>query len=144
MEERRLGGGRRLEEGKMCQTDFPRHLEVSQATASCWSKIMKAKKRERSPKNKNPRQYIQVEPVVKRKTEAAVRSWRFGVWNSNGSLDVGASWPVDSKGIEVSYHRNYLNRLLHLLVISPQKPLPQAIEQERELVKACEGKIGQV
>jgi len=37
---------------------------------------------------------------------------------------------------EVTYHPNYLNRLLSKLGFSPQKPLPQAVEQERELVKA--------
>jgi transposase len=37
---------------------------------------------------------------------------------------------------EVTYHRNYLNRLLRQLGFSPQKPLPQAVEQEKELVKA--------
>ena len=36
----------------------------------------------------------------------------------------------------VTYHPNYLNRLLDKLGFSPQKPLPQAVEQERELVRA--------
>ena len=37
---------------------------------------------------------------------------------------------------EITYHPNYLNRLLRKLGFSPQKPLPQAVEQEEELVKA--------
>ena len=37
---------------------------------------------------------------------------------------------------EITYHPNYLNRLLRNLGFSPQKPLPQAIEQEKELVQA--------
>jgi len=37
---------------------------------------------------------------------------------------------------EISYHPNYLNRLLRNLGFSPQKPLPQAIEQEKVLVEA--------
>ena len=40
------------------------------------------------------------------------------------------------KEFKVSYHRNYLNRLLRQLGFSPQKPLPQAVEQEKELVEA--------
>ncbi len=36
----------------------------------------------------------------------------------------------------VNYHPNYLNRLLRKLGFSPQKPLPQADEQEKELVEA--------
>jgi putative transposase len=36
----------------------------------------------------------------------------------------------------VSYHPNYLNRLLDKLGFSPQKPLPTAVEQEREMVQA--------
>jgi putative transposase len=37
---------------------------------------------------------------------------------------------------EVNYHPNYLKRLLRKLGFSPQKPLPQAVEQEKELVAA--------
>ena len=37
---------------------------------------------------------------------------------------------------QVSYHPNYLNRLLDKLGFSPQKPLPTAAEQEREMVQA--------
>jgi len=40
------------------------------------------------------------------------------------------------KEFNVSYHPNYLNRLLRSIGFSPQRPLPQAIEQERELVEA--------
>jgi len=40
------------------------------------------------------------------------------------------------KDFKVSYHPNYLNRLLRSLGFSPQQPLPQAIKQERELVEA--------
>jgi len=40
------------------------------------------------------------------------------------------------KEFKVSYHPNYLNRLLRSLGFSPQQPLPQAVEQERELVEA--------
>jgi transposase len=36
----------------------------------------------------------------------------------------------------VTYHPNYLNRLLDKLGFSPQRPLPQAVEQDRELVQA--------
>jgi len=37
---------------------------------------------------------------------------------------------------EVGYHPNYLNRLLRNLGFSPQKPLPQAVEQNKALVEA--------
>jgi transposase len=40
------------------------------------------------------------------------------------------------KEFGVIYHLNYLNRLLRKLGFSPQKPLPQAVEQEKELVEA--------
>jgi transposase len=36
----------------------------------------------------------------------------------------------------VSYHPNYLNRLLDKLGFSPQKPLPTPVEQDREMVQA--------
>jgi transposase len=37
---------------------------------------------------------------------------------------------------EITCHPNYLNRLLRNLGFSPQKPLHQTIEQDKELVKA--------
>jgi transposase len=37
--------------------------------------------------------------------------------------------------LEITYHPNYLNRLLRNLGFSPQKPLHQAIEQDKALVK---------
>ena len=37
---------------------------------------------------------------------------------------------------EITYHPNYLNRLLAKLGFSQQMPMPQAIEQDRELVQA--------
>lgn len=37
---------------------------------------------------------------------------------------------------EVVYHRNYLNRLLRKLGLSPQVPLPRAAERDEKLVRA--------
>ena len=43
MEERRLEGGRLLQEGKLSQAEIARQLGVSRATISDWAKIVKAK-----------------------------------------------------------------------------------------------------
>jgi len=136
MEERRLAGGRLLKEGKMSQAEIARHLGVSRATVSDWAKIVKAKGIRGLQKKKAPGSESKLSKSQKEKLK--------------GMLDRGAlacGFPTDRWTLErvcqliqrefkVSYHPNYLNRLLRSLGFSPQRPLPQAIEQERELVEA--------
>ncbi|HSG43406.1 MAG TPA: helix-turn-helix domain-containing protein [Anaerolineales bacterium] len=43
MEERRLEGGLLLKDAKLSHAEIARQLDVSRATVSDWSKIMKAK-----------------------------------------------------------------------------------------------------
>lgn len=136
MEERRLEGGRLLKEGKMSQAEVARHLGVSRATVSAWAKTVKAKGIRGLRKKKAPGSESKLSKVQKGKLKRM--------------LDCGAlayGFPADrwtlervrqliQKEFEVSYHPNYLNRLLRQLGFSPQRPLPQAVEQERELVEA--------
>jgi putative transposase len=136
MEERRLEGGRLLKEGKMSQAEIARHLSVSRATVNDWAKVVKAKGRGGLRKQKAPGSESKLSKVQKEKLKRML---------DRGALACGFPtdrWTLErvrqliQKEFKVSYHRNYLNRLLRSLGFSPQKPLPQAIEQERELVEA--------
>ena len=135
MEERRLEGGRLLKEGKLSQAEISRQLGVSRATVSEWAKIVKSKGIGGLRKRKAVGQ-SKLSKLQKEKLKRMV---------DRGALACG--FPTDRWTLErvrqliqqefaVSYHPNYLNRLLRQLGFSPQRPLPQAIEQEKELVEA--------
>jgi transposase len=136
MEERRLEGGHLLKEGKMSQAEIARHLGVSRATVSDWAKIVKAKGIRGLQKKKAPGSESKLSKVQKEKLKRML---------DRGALACGFTtdrWTLErvrqliQREFKVSYHPNYLNRLLRSLGFSPQRPLPQAMEQERELVEA--------
>ena len=136
MEERRLEGGRLLQAGKLSQAEIARQLGVSRTTVSDWAKTIEAKGIRGLRKRKAAGSVSKLNVRQKQKLKHLL---------DRGALANG--FPTDrwtlkrvrqliQQKFEISYHPNYLNRLLRKLGFSPQKPLPQAIEQEQELVQA--------
>ena len=136
MEERRLKGGRLLRAGKLSQAEISRQLGVSRATVSDWAKTIEAQGVRGLRKRKAAGSRSKLSTPQKQKLKRML---------DRGALAYG--FPTDRwtlvrvrqlirQKFDVSYHPNYLNRLLRKLGFSPQKPLPQAIEQEQELVEA--------
>ena len=136
MEERRLKGGRLLKAGKLSQAEIARQLSVSRATVSDWAKKVTAEG---------------IRGLQKRKAKGGVpklakeQRQRLKRFLDRGALACGFStdrWTLQrvaeliEREFGVTYHANYLNRLLDKLGFSPQKPLPQAVEREQALVKA--------
>jgi len=135
MEERRLTGGRLLQESKLTQAEISRQLGVSRATVSEWAKIVKSK----GIRGLRKRKAVGQSKLSKRQKEKLKRMLDRGALASGFETD---RWTLErvcqliQREFEVRYHPNYLNRLLRQLGFSPQKPLPQAVEQEKELVEA--------
>src|SRR5512139_566871 len=136
MEERRLEGGRLLKAGKLTQAEIARQMGVSRATVSDWAKKVEAEG------IRGLRKRIAKGGICKLTKEQKQRLKRL---LDRGALANGFStdrWTLErvrqliQREFEVTYHRNYLNRLLRQLGFSPQKPLPQAIEQDKDLVEA--------
>ena len=136
MEERRLEGGRLLKAGKLSQAAIARQLGVSRATVSDWAKTLEAKGIRGLRKRKAAGSQSKLNPSQKQKLRYML---------DRGALVNG--FPTDRWTLErvqqliqqkfkIIYHPNYLNRLLRNLGFSPQKPLPQAIEQDKTLVEA--------
>ena len=134
--ERRLEGGRLIKAGKLTQVEIARQLGVSRATVSDWAKKVEAEGirglRKRTAKGGASKLTQEQKQRLKRLLD-------------RGALANGFStdrWTLErvrqliQKEFKVSYHRNYLNRLLRQLGFSPQKALPQAIEQDKALVEA--------
>ncbi len=136
MEERRLAGGRLLKAGKLSQAEISRHLDVSRMTVSDWAKTIAATGLRGLRKRKAAGSPSKLSKPQKQKLKRIL---------DRGALAYGFPtdrWTLErvrqllQQEFEVPYHPNYLNRLLRRLGFSPQKPLPQAVEQETELVQA--------
>ena len=136
MEERRLEGGRLLKAGKLSQAEIARQLGVSRASVSDWAKKVKAEGirglRKRTAKGGTSKLTKEQKERLKRLLDRGALAQGF----STDRWTLQRVQELIQHEFEVSYHPNYLNRLLENLGFSPQKPLPSAIEQERELVQA--------
>jgi transposase len=136
MEERCLEGGRLLKEGRMSQAEIARHLNVSRATVSDCAKTVKAKGIRGLRKKKAPGSESKLSKVQKAKLKRILDRGALACGFPTDRLTLERVRQLIQKEFKVSYHPNYLNRLLGSLGFSPQQPLPQAVEQERELVEA--------
>lgn len=136
MEERRLEGGRLLKEGKMLQAEIARHLGVSRATVSAWAKVVKAKGIRGLRKKKAPGSQSKLSKSQKARLKRLLDRGALACRFPTDRWTLERVGQLIQKEFEVNYHPNYLNRLLRSIGFSPQKPLSQAIEQERELVEA--------
>lgn len=136
MEERRLEGGRMLKAGKLPQAEIARRLGVSRATVSEWAKKVKEEGirglRKRKAKGGASKLTNEQKQKLKRLLDRGALACGFATerWTLQRLKE------VIEREFGVIYHPNYLNRLLDNLGYSPQKPLPQAVEQEREMVQA--------
>jgi transposase len=136
MEERRLEGGRLLKAAKLTQAEIARQVGVSRATISAWAKKVEAEGirglRKRTAKGGTSK-------LTKEQRQRVKRLLDRGALANGFSTD---RWTLErvrqliQREFKVSYHPNYLNRWLRSLGFSPQQPVPQAIEQEKELVEA--------
>jgi transposase len=136
MEERRLEGGRLLKAGKLSQAEIARQLGVSRATVSDWAKKVEAEGirglRKRTTKGGTSKLTKEQKQRLKRLLDHGARANGF----STDRWTLQRVQELIQREFAVSYHPNYLNRLLDKLGFSPQKPLPTAVEQDRELVQA--------
>src|SRR5260370_24044357 len=136
LEERRLEGGRLLKAGRLSQAEVARRLGVRRATVSAWAKSVEAGGMRGLRQRKAPGGVSKLSQEQQKKLKRLL---------NRGALNCGFAterWTLRrvAELIEgefgVRYHPNYLNRLLKGLGYSPQKPLPRAAEQERQLVQA--------
>ena len=134
--ERRLEGGRLLSAGKLSQAEIARQLGVSRATVSEWAKKVEAEGirglRKRTAKGGTPKLTQKQKQKLKRLLDRGALACGF----STDRWTLQRVQELIQREFRVSYHPNYLNRLLDKLGFSPQKPLPKAVEQERALVQA--------
>jgi transposase len=136
MEERRLSGGRLLQAGRLSQAEIARQLGVSRATVSDWAKKVEAEGirglRKRTAKGGTSKLTKEQKQKLKRLLDRGALANDF----STDHWTLQRAQELIQYEFAVSSHPNYLNRLLDKLGFSPQKPLPMAAEQDREMVQA--------
>jgi transposase len=136
LEERRLAGGRLLKAGKLTQAEIARQVGVSRATVSDWAKTVEAEGirglRKRTAKGGTSKLTNEQQQRLKRLLDRGALANHF----STDRWTLERVRQLIQREFEVTYHRNYLNRLLRQLGFSLQQPLPQAMEQDTELVEA--------
>ena len=136
MTERRAEGVRLLQEGEMSQVEIARYLDISEAAVSQW----KRKLEQGGPDALQPRTASGRAP----KLDSAARQELIEKLEA-GAMAAGfpsEQWTqarvkqVIEREFGVSYHRDYISRLLHDLGWSVQKPDPRALERDEELIQA--------
>jgi len=136
MAERRLAGGRLLKAGKLSQAEIARRLGVSRATVSAWDKALAEgglrALRQRKAKGGSSKLSHEQQQKLKRFLDRGALPCGF----DTDRWTLGRVAELIQREFGVHYHPNYLSQLLKRLGYSPQKPLPRAAEQERELVQA--------
>lgn len=136
MAERRQVGGQMLKAGKHSQAEIARHLGVSRAAVNQWAKQMaqagvrglKPRKARGGQSKLTPQQQRRLKQIIKGGAQAA------GFETERWTLERVKR--VIQREFEVSYHRNYLARLLRRLGITPQQPLPRASQRDEALIRA--------
>jgi putative transposase len=120
----------------MSKAEVSRYLGVSRATVGEWAKTIEVKgirglRKRKATGSASKLSNPQKEKLKKKLDRGALAS---GFPTDRWTLE--RVQKLIKKEFGVIYHLNYLNRLLRKLGFSPQKPLPQAVEQEKELVEA--------
>lgn len=134
--ERRAEGVRLLEAGEMKQVEIARHLGVTEAAVSKWKRQLVKEGPQAMQLRKATGRPPKLDEAAK---QALVKKLEEGA--------VAAGFPTEQwtqarvkKVIErefgVSYHQNYISRLLHDLGWSVQKPEQRAIERDEDLIRA--------
>ena len=132
--ERRAEGVRLLEAGEMKQVEIARHLGVTEAAVSKWKRQLVKEGPQALQLRKATGRPPKLDEAAK---QALVKKLEEGA--------VAAGFPTEQwtqarvkKVIErefgVSYHQNYISRLLHDLGWSVQKPEQRAIERDEDLI----------
>lgn len=136
MAERRAEGVQLLQAGEMTQAQIARELGVSEAAVSRWKKKLAEggpqALQARTASGRPPKLDEAARQALVEKLEAGAIAAGFPTeqWTQARVKQV-----IEGE-FGVSYHRNYISRLLHDLGWSVQKPDPRALERDEELIRA--------
>lgn len=136
MEERRREGGRLIKAGKLSQAEIARRLGVSRMTVSEWARRVATGGRRQLWSRKASGCPPKLTRPQQRELKRAVKRGARAAGFSTDRWTLKRIQRLIKCLFHVTYHPNYLNRLLRRLGLSPQMPLPRAIERDPKRVKA--------
>lgn len=134
--ERRAEAVRLLKAGEMKQVEIARYLGVSEAAVSKWNRRLNDEGPEALRLRKSSGRPAKLDPTAKQeliqKLEKGARAAGFPTeqWTQARVKQ------VIEREFGVSYHQNYISRLLGELGWSVQKPETRAIERDEEMIRA--------
>lgn len=136
LEERRRLAAKLLRSKRWSQAEIARQLDVSRTAVSRWARQLsqgglrqlRARVGTGRPAKLSRQQQKDLVRLLKRGARAAgYPTERWTLQRIQG---------VIQRGFQVTYHPNYLARLLHRIGWSPQVPLPRAKERDEDLIRA--------
>lgn len=135
LEERRLAGGRLLKQGRLSQAQIAQRLGVSRTAVSQWAQQMDTGGLPQLYQRISTGRPAQLTPGQQ---QELVRQLKRGALAAGFSTDRWTLQRIQQlirREFQVTYHPNYLSRLLRKLGWTPQYPLPRAKECDDELVE---------
>jgi transposase len=136
MAERRAEGVSLLQAGELTQAQIARELGVTEAAVSRWKKKLEQSGPQalqaHTASGKPPKLDPDARQALVKKLEAGAMAAGF----STEQWTQARVKQVIEREFGVSYHQNYISRLLHDLGWSVQKPDPRAIERDEDLIRA--------
>jgi transposase len=136
MAERRLEGVKLLRQGKLSQAVIARQLGVSEAAVSQWQrqlnegglKALRLRRASGRPAKLNAAQLRELVRLLKQ--GALANGFETARWTQ------GRIQKLIERTFEVTYHVNYVGRLMKHLGWSVQKPETRAIERDEAAIRA--------
>ena len=136
MAERRAEGVQLLEVGEMSQAEIARHLGVTTAAVSKWKKQLIESGAESLRARKATGRPPKLDEVGKQALLKKLEEGAIAAGFSTEQWTQARVKKVIKQEYGVSYHRNYISRLLGDLGWSVQKVDPRAMERDEELIRA--------
>ncbi len=136
MADRRIEGVKLLQAGEMRQVAISQHLGVSEAAVSQWKKKLFTAGPESLRASQSTGRPPKLDDEVKQAVVKILEAGALAAGFPTEQWTQARVQQVIKREYNVSYHQNYISRLLHDLGWSVQKPDPRAIERDEELIRA--------
>lgn len=136
MEERRLEGARLIKRGTLSYAAIARQLGVSREAVRSWAKALAAGGRRRLRRHRAPGRPPKLSPDQRRALKRLLKRGALAAGFESDRWTLARVQQLIKREFGIVYHLNYLSRLLRKLGLSPQVPLPRAVERDEELIRA--------
>jgi transposase len=136
MEERRREGARLIRRGRLSRAEIARQLGVSRRAVENWAQTLKAGGLRRLRRRKASGRPPKLSPAQQSQLKRLVRRGALAAGFESDRWTLARIRQLINQEFKIVYHRNYLNRLLRKLGLTPQVPLPRAVERDEELIRA--------